>query len=317
MTGRATTGRATGARAGWTGAMSVDVEEAFHASALSTVAPRASWDGMESRVAAVTGRILDMFARAGVRATFFTLGTVARAHPAEIRRIVAEGHELASHGWDHFRVDEQSPVEFRTDIARAKAALEDAGGVDVRGFRAANFSLSDRTWWAYDALAETGHGYSSSINPVRHDHYGQPDAPRTPFAPHPGMVEIPMTTLLAGGRRVPVSGGGWFRLLPYALSRATLDRAARAGLRPVFYFHPWEIDTGQPRLGPPPKARFRHYVNLGRMEAKLARLSAHASWGRIDEVHADTLAARDLPSWRPGAPTPSPPTDFRPQEAFR
>lgn len=278
--------------------MTVDVEEAFHAAALASVAPRAAWSGMESRVAGATARILDIFAAAGARATFFILGSVARAHPALVRRIAEAGHEVASHGWAHYRVTEQDPAAFRADIARAKAALEDAAGIPVRGYRAANFSLDGTTWWAYEALAETGHAYSSSINPVRHDHYGQPDAPRLPFCGGAGIVEIPMTTLAAGGRRLPVSGGGWFRLLPYAVSRRGLDRAAAAGLRPVFYFHPWEIDPGQPRLAAPPKARFRHYVNLSRMEAKITRLAGEMRWDRLDRVFADALAAPP-PVWAP------------------
>jgi polysaccharide deacetylase family protein (PEP-CTERM system associated) len=282
----------------WTGAMTVDVEEAYHAAALATVAPRRAWPDMESRVAGTTSRILDLFAAASVRGTFFVLGTVARDHPGLVLRILSEGHELASHGWSHYRVTEQSPAAFRADVAQAKAALEDAGGVEVRGYRAANFSIDQTTWWAYDILAETGHSYSSSINPVRHDHYGLPDAPRVPFSPAPRIVELPMTTVLAGGRRLPVSGGGWFRLLPYAVSVLGLERAARAGLRPIFYFHPWEIDPGQPRLPAPLKSRFRHYVNLGAMERKIARLARAASWDRLDRLHADVLSTAPA-TWRP------------------
>jgi polysaccharide deacetylase family protein (PEP-CTERM system associated) len=282
------------------GAMSVDVEEAFHAAALSGVAPRAAWDAMESRVVPATERILALFETAGARATFFVLGCVAARHPRLVRRIAEAGHEVASHGWDHHRIGEQAPQVFRDDVARAKAALEDAAGAAVLGYRAANFSMSAGTWWAYDALAETGHRYSSSVNPVRHDHYGLPEAPRRPFGTDAGIVELPMTTIERGGRRWPVSGGGWFRLLPYPVFRAGLARAAQDGEPPVFYFHPWEADPGQPRLPAPPVARFRHYVNLGAMEGKLARLLSEFGWDRIDRVFAGPIAGRPE-VWRPSA----------------
>ena len=283
------------------GAMSVDVEEAFHAAALSGAAPRSAWDGMESRVVPATERILALFEQAGARATFFVLGCVAARHPRLVRRITEAGHEVASHGWGHFRIGEQTPGAFRDDVARARAALEDAGGVAVLGYRAPNFSMSADTWWAYDALAETGHRYSSSVNPVRHDHYGLPEAPRRPFGTDAGIVELPMTTIEGGGRRWPVSGGGWFRLLPYPIFRAGLARAARGGGRPVFYFHPWEIDPGQPRLAVPAVSRFRHYVNLNAMEGKLARLLSEFAWDRVDRVFADPIA-RPPAVWRPSAP---------------
>lgn len=280
------------------GAMSVDVEEAFHASALSHVAPRARWDAMESRVVPATERILDLLAESGSLATFFILGCIAARHPRLVRRIAEAGHEVASHGWEHYRISEQSPQSFRADIRQAKAALEDAAGAPVVGYRAANFSMSAETWWAYDALAETGHRYSSSVNPVRHDHYGLPEAPRRPFGTDAGIVELPMTTLEGAGRRWPVSGGGWFRLLPYQLFRAFLSRAAGCGEHVIFYFHPWEIDPGQPRLPAAPVARFRHYVNLNAMEGKLARLVTDFRWDRIDRLFADAIACPPE-VWRP------------------
>jgi polysaccharide deacetylase family protein (PEP-CTERM system associated) len=282
------------------GAMSVDVEEAFHAAALSGVAPRSAWEAMESRVAPATERILELFAAAGARATFFVLGCVAAKHPRLVRRIAEAGHEVASHGWGHFRIGEQTPQAFRDDVARTKAVLEDTAGTRVIGYRAANFSMSAETWWGYDALAETGHRYSSSVNPVRHDHYGLPEAPRRPFGTDAGIVELPMTTVERAGRRWPVSGGGWFRLLPYPVFRAGLMRAAKGGERPVFYFHPWEIDPGQPRLPAPAVARFRHYVNLDAMEGKLARLLLEFGWDRIDRVFAEPIA-QPPEVWRPSA----------------
>lgn len=280
------------------GAMSVDVEEAFHAAALSGVAPRSVWHGMESRVVPATERILALFGSAGARATFFVLGCIAKKHPLLVRRIADCGHEVASHGWSHHRIGEQTPAAFRDDVARAKAALEDAAGKPVLGYRAANFSMSAETWWAYDALAETGHRYSSSVNPVRHDHYGLPEAPRRPFGTDAGIVELPMTTVRGAGRRWPASGGGWFRLLPYPVFRAGLVRAAREGEPLVFYFHPWEIDPGQPRLPASPLARFRHYVNLDAMEGKLVRLLSDFGWDRIDRAYADAIA-RPPAIWRP------------------
>lgn len=284
------------------GAMSIDVEEHFHAAALASGAPRSAWDSMESRVVASTSTALDLFDQAGVKGTFFTLGIVAKRHPSLIRRIVAAGHELASHGHAHWRIREQTPSEFRADVIEAKSALEDAGGVAVAGYRAANFSLEPSTWWAYEILAETGHSYSSSINPIRHDHYGLPDAPLDPFLPiGPGMVEIPMSVVDFAGRRWHASGGGWFRLMPYPLFEAATRRiTGREGRRPVFYFHPWEVDPDQPRIAAPASARFRHYVNLSVMGAKLSRLMQSFRWGRIDVAFASELSGHVvLPAWSP------------------
>lgn len=282
-------------------AMSIDVEEHFHAAALSQAAPRARWDAMESRVADATDRALELFAAADARATFFILGCVAERHPALIRRIAAAGHEVASHGQAHFRIREQTPAQFRADVARAKAALEDASGQAVIGYRAANFSMEPATWWAYDVLAETGHRYSSSVNPVRHDHYGAPEAPRLPFAPGAaGIVELPMTTLPLAGRRWHASGGGYFRLLPYPVFRAALRLLRRREAAPaVFYLHPWELDPGQPRLPVAALSRFRHYVNLDRMAGKLSRLLTDFRWDRLDRVFAREIAGGAALTWRP------------------
>lgn len=281
-------------------AMSIDVEEHFHAAALSAAAPRALWEEMESRVVGATDRALDLFAAADVRATFFILGCVAERHPALIRQIAAAGHEIASHGQAHHRIRDQTPAQFREDVSRAKAALEDASGQAVVGYRAANFSMEPATWWAYDVLAETGHRYSSSINPVRHDHYGAPEAPRTPFAPGvAGIVELPMTTLQFAGRRWHASGGGYFRLLPYSVFRAALRLHRREVAPAVFYLHPWELDPGQPRLQAPAMSRFRHYVNLDRMARKLARLLADFRWDRLDGVFASEIAGGAALTWRP------------------
>ena len=281
--------------------MSVDVEEYFQVWALSGVVAAADWDRWPSRVEASTRRTLELFAGAGVRATFFVLGWVAERHPALVRAIVDAGHELASHGHGHAKVASLAPAAFRTDVARAKAALEDAGGVAVTGYRAPSFSIGTDTWWAYDVLAETGHRYSSSQHPIAHDHYGLPDAPRTPFRPTAGeLVEVPVATV-DPGRRVSCAGGGHFRLLPYAWTRWCLDRLERReGHAGVFYFHPWEIDPGQPRVaGLPWRARLRHYVNLDRMETKLRRLLDDFAWDRLDAVVP--LAPAALPQWSPAA----------------
>ena len=268
-------------------AMSVDVEDYFQVEALKQAVPRDVWDAMPSRVAANTDRLIDLFAEFGVHATFFTLGWVAERHPDLVRRIVAGGHELASHGLEHTRVDQQTPEIFRADLRASRAILEDVGGVAVRGYRAATFSIGPANEWAFDVLDEEGYAYSSSVYPVLHDLYGAPKASRTPFRPRGGrLLEIPLTTVQRFGRNLPCAGGGYFRLLPYAVSAANMRRVHRRdGFPCIFYMHPWEIDPGQPRVpGLSAKSRLRHYLNLGRMEFRLRRLLADFAWGRMDDV---------------------------------
>lgn len=268
-------------------AMSVDVEDYFQVQALSPVVARSDWERLPSRVEANVDRLLAIFGEAGVSATFFTLGWVAERHPALVRRIVAGGHELASHGWDHTRADRQDEPTFRADIRRAKQLLEDIGGTPVQGYRAATFSIGPKNRWAFRVLAEEGYRYSSSTYPVRHDLYGDVHAPRAPFRPEgTTLLEIPMTTVQWFKRNFPCSGGGYFRLLPYAVSRFNMRRVTVAEGRPcVFYFHPWEVDPGQPRqAGLGARARFRHYTNLGRMEGRLKRLLSDFAWDRMDRV---------------------------------
>lgn len=269
-------------------AMSVDVEDWFQVQAFAGTIPRAAWDGFAPRVEANTDRILSAFDRAGVRATFFTLGWVAERQPALVRRIAAAGHELASHGFGHDLVNELGESRFREDIRRAKRVLEDVSGVRVVGYRAPTFSIGPAlTPWAHRVLAEEGYAYSSSVFPIRHDLYGAPDFPRVPSRPDSsGVTEVPMTTVRAMGRNLPCAGGGWFRLVPYPLFRAGLRRVNVTEGRPgVFYFHPWEVDPGQPEVpGARRLSRFRHRVGLSTMEARLGRLLRDFSWGRMDEV---------------------------------
>ncbi len=273
-------------------AMTVDVEDWFQVQAFAGTIGRDAWDSLPRRVEANTDRMLALFEEARVHATFFTLGWVADRHPALVRRIVAAGHELASHGYAHRLVHEQSPADFAEDVGRARRVLEDTGGVAVLGYRAPTFSINARNPWAFDVLASEGYAYSSSVYPIRHDLYGMPGAPRTPHRVAGGaLLEIPMTTLRLAGRVLPCAGGGYFRLLPYALFRAGLRRAGRDGVRGLFYTHPWEIDPGQPRVPAAPRlARFRHTVNLDRTAGRIARLLRDFSWDRMDSVFAADLA---------------------------
>jgi polysaccharide deacetylase family protein (PEP-CTERM system associated) len=275
--------------------MTVDVEDYYQVQAFAHCVDRADWNGFESRVEANVDRILAQFAAAGVQATFFTLGCVAERHPAMVRRIVAAGHELASHGWEHIRADTQDPATFRADVLKTKLTLEDIGGVPVTGYRAATFSIGAKNLWAFAELQAAGYRYSSSINPIKHDLYGMPDAPCVPF--HPvgcALWEIPMTAVRAFGRNWPCSGGGYFRLLPTFLYYMGLNKVNndehRAG---IFYFHPWEIDPGQPRIANCGwKSRVRHYTNLSRMGPALDHLLRDFAWDRMDRVYADVLAAQ-------------------------
>jgi polysaccharide deacetylase family protein (PEP-CTERM system associated) len=281
-------------------AMTVDVEDYFQVQAFAHRVGRTDWDGFPRRVEANVDRILTMFDRAGVHATFFTLGWIAERHPAMVRRIVQSGHELASHGWDHTRADTQQPDAFRADVRRTKALLEDIGGAPVNGYRAATFSIGARNQWAFAILRDEGHRYSSSVNPIAHDLYGMPDAPRAPFQPDgDGFWELPMTTVRAFGRNWPCSGGGYFRLLPNAVYRTGLGRVNRVEGRPgIFYFHPWEIDPDQPRIaGTGWKSRLRHYTRLSRMAGGLEQILGAFAWDRMDVVYAGLLP-------EPGEPKP-------------
>ena len=280
-------------RQGLTNAMTVDVEDYFQVSAFEPYVDRAEWDGHPCRVEANVDRILGLFDEAGVRGTFFTLGWIASRYPQMVRRIADAGHEIASHGWEHVRVVRQDEAAFRADVVRTKGLLEEITGQEVKGYRAASYSIGQDNLWALEILEETGHRYSSSIFPIRHDHYGMPEAPRFAFRPHQGdLLEFPVTTLRLFGRNFPCGGGGWFRLFPYGLSRWALEQVNRRDRQAaIFYFHPWEIDPGQPRRGDlDRRTRFRHYLNLEHMERRLQRLLADFRWGRLDQVLYEPLA---------------------------
>lgn len=266
--------------------MSVDVEEHFHVAAFDGRFPRDAWASQPSRVEANTGRLLDLFAAHGVSATFFVLGWVAERHPSLARRIVDAGHELASHGYAHEPAFRQTREQFADDARRSKAVLEDASGRPVLGYRAASFSIVKRNQWAFEELERAGYVYSSSVNPVRHDIYGFPDAPRFNFTPAgTGLLECPVTTLEIAGVRVPCGGGGYFRLLPYPLFRWALRQVNGGGHACYFYLHPWEVDPDQPRVeGVSWRSRFRHYTNLRRTEQRLARLLGDFRWTRFDRL---------------------------------
>jgi polysaccharide deacetylase family protein (PEP-CTERM system associated) len=268
-------------------AMTVDVEDYFQVSAFESHVDKAQWQSLPCRLEANTERILTLFDSHQVRATFFTLGWVAERYPGIVRNIVDNGHELASHGWEHTRVSTQSPRQFRQDASRTRKLLEDTGGKIVKGYRAASYSIGPGETWAWNELAEAGYRYSSSIVPIRHDHYGIPDAPRFAFqALGDKLLEIPVTTIPIAGRNLNCGGGGWFRLFPYAFSRWALQRVNAAEQQAgVFYFHPWEVDPEQPRPdGLGLKTRFRHYLNLRRMYPRLEQLLQDFRWGRMDDI---------------------------------
>ena len=275
-------------------ALTIDVEDYFQVSAFAPHIPRSDWAIRECRVERNVDCILAMLDTHGTKGTFFTLGWLAERYPEVVRRIVDNGHELASHGYGHERASDQTPESFFADINLAKLILEDLSGHEVKGYRAPSFSIGEKNLWAFECLERAGYRYSSSIYPIRHDHYGMPNAPRHAHTIG-NLVEIPCTTLRFLNRNWPASGGGYFRLMPYGLSRWMIERINRVdGLPAVFYFHPWEVDTGQPRIpGISAKTRFRHYVNIRRMEQRLNRLLADFTWGRMDELFLAPLGSTD------------------------
>jgi len=264
------------------------VEDWFQVGAFERVIARDSWDALERRVEANCDTILRLFDDAGVKGTFFTLGWIAQRHPQMMRRIAAMGHEIASHGWDHARVFTMDATSFAADLHRARSVLEDVSNSAVTGYRAPSFSIDARTPWAHQVLAEQGYLYSSSVAPIVHDHYGWREAARFAFRPVCGadLLEVPVTTVEVGNRRMAAGGGGFFRVLPYTVSRWAISRVNSHDRRPALtYFHPWEIDPGQPKVPHAPlRSRLRHYTNLAGMADKMRRLLADFRWGRMDEL---------------------------------
>ena len=267
-------------------AFTIDVEDYFQVSALAPYIPRDQWDERQCRVERNVDRILELLDEADAKATFFTLGWIAERYPQLVRRIAENGHEVASHGYQHERATDLDRDGFLADIQLAKAVLEDVAGTAVSGYRAPSFSINGANDWAFDCLAEAGYRYSSSIYPIRHDHYGMPDAPRFPYRSRDGLLEVPITTMRFMNRNWPAGGGGYFRLMPYAMSKWLIRRVNEADGQPaIFYFHPWELDPEQPRVpGIDAKTRFRHYVNLHRTEDRLRQLLHDFRWDRVDRV---------------------------------
>jgi len=288
-------------------AMSVDVEDYYHVTAFANSLSRSSWESQETRVERNTHVLLDLFARCNVRATFFALGWVAERVPGLIKELHRAGHEIACHGFSHELVYKQTPEVFRQETVRSKSLLEDLTGAKVRGYRAATYSITSRSLWALDILADLGFEYDSSVFPVRHDLYGIPGASRHPFRVAAGRVlEVPLTTVKVLGQQLPCAGGGYFRLLPYGAFRWALRRVNAEGLPAVFYLHPWEIDPGQPRIDAPWRSRFRHYTNLHRTAGRLSQLLGDFRWASMDEVFLNpsraeiAASAADLarsPAW--------------------
>lgn len=276
-------------------ALTIDVEDYFQVAALAEAVRRDDWDSMEYRVEANTDRLLDLLDRYNTRATFFTLGWVAERSPELVRRIRDAGHEVASHGYSHQLIYNQTPDVFREETRRSKAILEDILGEAVTGYRAASYSITSRSRWALDILAEEGFTWDSSIFPVHHDRYGMPGTPHEPYllqTPNGStLTEFPLSTCDLGSYRLPIAGGGYFRLFPYWLTHWGLGRINRAGQPFIFYLHPWEIDTGQPRLRVKALSRFRHYNNLGKCMGRLERLLEDFRFGSVSEV----LSGLELP----------------------
>ncbi len=270
-------------------ALTVDVEDYFHVAAFSRQIDPATWDRFPLRVERNTYRLLDLLDERGVRATFFVLGWVAERCPSLACAIVERGHEVACHGYSHQLIYEQTSAAFREETVRAKACLENQVQKPILGYRAASYSITKRSLWALDILADLGFAYDSSIFPIRHDRYGIPGSPRWPYRldiPSGGsLIEFPPSTLEVGGHRLPVAGGGYFRIYPYWLTRFALSRINRAEVRPfIFYLHPWEIDPEQPRIRAGWLSTFRHYTNLNRCESRLRRLLRDFRFAPVREV---------------------------------
>jgi len=268
-------------------AMTVDVEDFFHVSAFESIITPDKWQKYQPRVDANTKRLLDVFAQHNVKSTFFVLGWVAERYPELIKEIHKQGHEVASHGYAHRRASEQTREEFKVDVLRSKNHLEDLLGEKVIGYRAPSFSIGYTNEWAFEVLVELGFKYSSSTYPVKHDLYGTPDWPRFAYNRPEGIVEIPIPTLKLMGKQIPIGGGGYFRLYPYWFAKFLVNQYLQSEKQPYsFYFHPWEIDPNQPRVeGASFKSKFRHYLNLEKMEGRLDNLMSDFNWGTMKQVY--------------------------------
>lgn len=273
----------------------MDIEDYFQVSAFEKVIDRSDWETLPCRVEQNTDKVMQIFADHDAKGTFFILGWVAKRYPQLIKRIAEQGHEIASHGWDHVRIIHMTPEQFKSDVTKTKALLEDLSGTQVKGYRAPSYSIGSSNLWALDILQETGHKYSSSIYPIHHDLYGMPQAPRFAFYPNElDIIEVPVTTTKVLGKNFPCGGGGYFRLLPYLWSKRAINKVNKVdGEASIFYFHPWEIDPNQPRQANTSlKTRFRHYTNLAKMEQRLRRLLQDFSWDRMDNIF---LQGKSLP----------------------
>jgi polysaccharide deacetylase family protein (PEP-CTERM system associated) len=297
VSGQVVTPRETITDATCVNALTVDVEDYFQVEAFKRLIPDSRWNSLPARVDANTQYLIEKFCRANVTATFFILGWVAERYPNVVRKIHAAGHEIGSHGYGHQLANTQSAKDFREDVRRSKQLLENISGQPVKGYRAPTFSVGRDNWWAYEVLADEGYKYSSSVYPISHDLYGMPDAPVAPFHPiASSFLEIPLSTIKIGKRNLPCSGGGYFRLLPYNVSRWCIRRSIEQRQSPfVFYCHPWEFDSRQPRLGAGFKSRFRHYTNIGQMPRRVTHLFKDFHWDRMDRVFARELGKNTAP----------------------
>lgn len=281
-----------------TNALTIDVEDYFQVSAFENNIDRKTWDSLEHRVSRNMDKIFEIFSQANVKSTFFILGWVAERYPDIVKKIIENGHELASHGYGHQRVSDLTRVQFTQDVTHAKNILEDISGHEIKGYRAPSYSIGKKNIWALEVLAETGHQYSSSIYPIQHDHYGYPEAPRFVFKDtKTGLIEIPITTVQLFSRLFPAGGGGFFRFYPYFLSKWALNRVNKTdGQAAVFYLHPWELDPDQPRQkNISRKSNFRHYLNLSKTESRLRQLLSDFEWSSMSEVFIGNLEVKDYP----------------------
>ncbi|WNC72533.1 DUF3473 domain-containing protein [Thalassotalea psychrophila] len=268
--------------------LTVDVEDYFQVSAFENVIARSEWDSLEHRVEKNTHRILDLFDKQNAKATFFVLGWVAERYPNVVKRIVNDGHELASHGYGHQRLTKLNQKEAQQDIEKSKHILEDISSTEVIGYRAPSFSINNSNTWVYQILKELGFQYSSSTYPINHDLYGEPSWPRQAYLTKENILEIPASTLNVANRNFPIAGGGYYRLLPYWLNKQAISRYVKAESVPyMFYFHPWEIDPEQPKFSQASlKSKFRHYTNLSNMESKIEKLLSSYHWQTVKAYYA-------------------------------